>query len=373
MTDTSQDCLPAEYGHLAEAELFDRIRRCKERLGERLVILGHHYQTDEVLQFADFIGDSLKLSRQAAAQDRAEFVIFCGVHFMAESADIVTRPEVRVILPNLLAGCPMADMATVEQVEQAWPFLTASAGDAKIVPITYVNSSAEVKAFVGRHGGACCTSSNAPVVIDWAFSQGDKVLFLPDQHLGRNTLYQMDYPLDVMVMYDPDEPNGGLTADQVARAKGILWDGFCCVHMVFSKAQCQAIRQADPTCRILVHPECQWDVFRESDLAGSTEFIIQAIDSAADGSHWAVGTETHLVERLAAKHAGRLSVRNLAPNQSYCRMMSLVDVKHLAWVMDNLADGTVVNQITVEDPVRAEATIALERMLALKASHPVKG
>ena len=373
MTDVQQPPLPAECETLTDAEVFERIRRCKSALGGRLVILGHHYQTDEVLQFANFVGDSLKLSQQAADQQNAEFVVFCGVHFMAESADILTRPEVQVILPHQEAGCTMADMATLEQVERAWPFLTAAAGDAKIIPVTYVNSTAEIKAFVGRHGGACCTSSNAPVVIDWALSQGEKVLFLPDQHLGRNTLYQMGQPLDAMLEYAPDEPNGGLTAQQVAAAKAILWNGYCDVHMVFTAEDCRSIRQADPACRILVHPECRWDVFHEADLSGSTEFIIQAVDNAPDSSHWAIGTETHLVDRLARRHAGRLTVRNLSPSRSDCRTMGLVDQRHLLWVMEHLVEGDVVNRIVVDEPTRTDATLALERMLAQKPSQPVKG
>ena len=373
MSDVKQHPLPAACVELGDAEVFKRIRHCKDRLGHRLVILGHHYQTDAVLQFADFIGDSLKLSQQAAEQTQAEFVVFCGVHFMAESADILTRPDVKVILPHLEAGCSMADMATLEQVERAWPFLTEAAGDVTIIPVTYVNSCAQIKAFCGRHGGACCTSSNAPVVIDWALSQGDKILFLPDQHLGRNTLYQMGNPLDSMVSYAPDEPNGGLTAKQVAEAKGILWDGFCCVHMVFSEEHCRRIRESDPACRILVHPECQWEVFDKADLAGSTEFIIQAIEQAPDGSRWAIGTETHLVDRLARRHAHRLDVRNLAPDRSDCVTMGLIDPKHLLWVLDRLVAGDPVNAIVVEEPTRTDATQALERMLALKPIQPVKG
>jgi quinolinate synthase len=373
MAETAQKSLPVDYQHVSEPDLFDRILRAKATLGDRLVILGHHYQADEVIQFADFVGDSLKLSQQAADQDRAEFVVFCGVHFMAESADIVTQPEVRVILPHLDAGCTMADMATLEQVETAWKFLTASVGEARFIPITYVNSSAVIKAFVGRNGGACCTSSNAPVVIDWALSHGEKVLFLPDQHLGRNTLYQMGYPLDGMLMWDPDEPNGGLTADQVATCRAVLWDGFCSVHMVFSETHCKRIRESDPACRILVHPECRWSVFEEADLAGSTEFIIQTIEDAPDGSHWAIGTETHLVDRLAKQHGDRLSIRNLAKFRSDCRTMGMVDPRHLGWVLDNLAAGTVVNQISVEPAVRGDALLALERMLDLKPSQPVKG
>ncbi len=372
MLDARQTPLASIFDDMTDDEVFDGIRDCKAKLGGTLVILGHHYQTDEVLQFADYTGDSLKLSQQAADQTGAEFVVFCGVHFMAESADIVTRPGVRVLLPHLDAGCSMADMADLPQVERAWPFITAAAGNATVIPVTYVNSSAEIKAFCGRHGGVCCTSSNAPVVLDWALSQGDKVLFLPDQHLGRNTLYQMGHPLDHTVLFDPSEPDGGLTEEQVARATGILWDGFCCVHMVFSEEHCRAVRQEDPAIRILVHPECRWEVFHEADLAGSTEFIIRAIDDAPDGSKWAIGTETHLVDRLARRHAGRLEVRNLAPRRSDCRTMGLVDPKHLLWTLQNLVEGQVVNRIHVEDATRGDALVALQRMLDLKPTQPVK-
>ncbi len=373
MADVKQAPLLAEYESLPDAEVLDRIPRCREQLGERLVILGHHYQTDEILQFAHFVGDSLKLSQQAADQTQAEFVVFCGVHFMAESADILTRPDVHVVLPHLDAGCSMADMATVAQVERAWPFLTSAVGDRTIIPVTYVNSAATIKAFCGRNGGACCTSSNAPVVIDWALTHGEKLLFLPDQHLGRNSLYQMGHPLEHMVLFDPEQPDGGLTAEQVARARAVLWKGHCDVHTKFTKARCEEIRRTDRACRILVHPECQWDVFRESDLAGSTEFIIETIDRAPDGSRWAIGTETHLVDRLARRHAGRLEVQNLAAERSDCPTMGLIDPKHLLWCLDRIIEGQPVNRIVVDEPTRNDATVALERMLALKPSQPVKG
>ncbi|MBN1343155.1 MAG: quinolinate synthase NadA [Phycisphaerae bacterium] len=362
-----------EYDDLPIAEVFDRTRHCKEQLGPRLVILGHHYQADEVLQFAHFVGDSLKLAQQAALQEHAEYVVFCGVHFMAESADIVTKPDVQVMLPHLEAGCSMADMASIDQVEAAWPFLTAAAGDARIIPVTYVNSTAPIKAFCGRNGGLCCTSSNAPGVVDWAMSQGEKILFLPDQHLGRNTLCQLGCPMDSIVLYDPAKPHGGLTAKEVAGVKAVLWQGCCDVHMKFSLDQCRRIREQDPACRIIVHPECTWEVFQEADMAGSTEFIIRAIDEAPDGSRWAIGTETHLVDRLAKRHAGRLSVRNLATERSDCPTMALIDPKHLLWVLENLADGHVVNRITVDESIRDDANLALERMLALKPGKPVKG
>jgi quinolinate synthase len=373
MADVKQEAVLAEYQELATDQVLQRIRDLKKRLGSRLVILGHHYQTDEILACCDFVGDSLKLSQQAAQQQDAEYVVFCGVHFMAESADILTRPDVQVILPHLEAGCSMADMASIEQVEQAWPFLTEAAGADKIIPITYVNSTAEIKAFCGRHDGICCTSSNAPVVIDWALTFGEKVLFLPDQHLGRNTLYQMGCPLDLMALYDPKVHHGGLTREQVTGARAILWKGYCDVHMRFTEQDCLRVRKTDPSCRILVHPECGWEVFKEADMAGSTEFIIETIDGAPKGSRWAIGTETHLVERLARRHVGRLSVQSLSSERSDCPTMALVEPKYLLWALDNLAEGVAVNRIVVREPVRRDAILALERMLALKPGQPIKG
>ncbi len=365
--------LPAIYSRMPRNQVHERIARHRTDLGTRLVILGHHYQSDEILQFADFIGDSLKLSQLAAAQKRAEFVVFCGVHFMAESADILTAPNVQVILPDSSAGCDMADLATIDQVEQAWPFLESASGGKRIVPVAYVNSSAAIKAFCGRQGGACCTSGNASAVIDWALSHGDKILFLPDQHLGRNALYQMGCPLDSMVLYRATEPRGGLKSEDVAGATAVLWDGYCPVHMAFSREQCEQIRQADRACRILVHPECRWDVFHESDMAGGTEFIIETIEQAPVGSHWAIGTEEHLVDRLARRHAGRLAIRSLATTRAVCETMGRVDLRHLLWVLDRLVEGKTVNRVTVDEPTRGQAAVALERMLSLKATQPVKG
>jgi quinolinate synthase len=365
--------LPPPYGTMPKGQAFERIRRCRERLGQRVVILAHHYQSDEVVQFADFTGDSLKLSQLAADQKQAEVVVFCGVHFMAESADILTAPNVQVVLPDPGAGCDMAEQATIEQVERAWSFLAVAARGKRIIPVTYVNSSAAIKAFCGRHGGACCTSGNASAVIDWALSRGDKVLFMPDQHLGRNTLYQMDCPLDNMLLYRPTEPNGGLTERQVAGALAILWDGFCPVHMLFTKTQCDQIRQTDPACRILVHPECRWEVFRESDMSGSTELIIQTIDHAPSGSRWAIGTESHLVDRLAARHAGRLAIRSLCNEPAACESMNRIDAPRLLWILENLCEGRVLNRVVVEEPVRGHAIKSLERMLVLKVTQPIKG
>ncbi len=364
--------LPDDIQQLPDADVLEHIRRLRKALGPRLVILAHHYQSDEIVGVADFIGDSLKLSQRAAQQKAAEYVVFCGVHFMAESADILTDPNVRVILPELDAGCDMADRAALDQVDRAWGFLTSCMPDKQIVPITYVNSTAAIKAFVGRHGGACCTSSNAPAVIDWALSHGDMVLFLPDQHLGRNTLYQMGHPLDRMPLYRPAEPNGGLTPHQIDGASAVLWEGACPVHITYGLDDCRRVRQADPACRILVHPECPWDVFAESDMAGSTEFIIETIDQAPAGSHWAIGTEHHLVDRLIRQYAGRLEIQNLSPILPVCETMTRITPRHLLWVLRELAEGRVVQQIGVDESVRRDALRALERMLALKASGAIK-
>ena len=340
----------------------ERIRAHKAAFGNRLVVLGHHYQQDAVIQFADFTGDSLKLSQLAAAQKSAQYVVFCGVHFMAESADILTDDHVAVILPDLSAGCSMADMATLEQLEDAWARL-CQATDAKIIPITYVNSAASIKAFCGRHDGACCTSSNARKILEYALSTGDKVIFLPDQHLGRNTAYALGFPLDTMVVYDPQADAGGLTDDQVRQATFILWNGHCSVHLLFTAAQCDQVRSADPSCKIIVHPECPWEVVQKANLAGSTEYIIKTLAEAPDHSSWAVGTEVNLVNRVAKQHAGRLRVRSLSGLQCLCTTMYRIDLPHLLWCLDELAAGRIVNRIRVDDETKHYARIALQRML----------
>jgi len=364
-----QPPLPESYRSMSEADMADAITRHKARFGSALVMLGHHYQQDNVVRFADFTGDSLKLSLLAAEQHDARYVIFCGVHFMAESADILTDDRVKVILPDLSAGCSMADMADIDQLEEAWDFLVDACG-AAVVPITYVNSAASIKAFCGEHGGACCTSSNAGKVLEWAFTQGDKVIFLPDQHLGRNTAYAMNIPLDEMVVYDPHQRNGGLTTTQASEARVILWKGHCSVHALFTPAQCDEIRRLDPEYRILVHPECSWEVVQKSDLAGSTEFIIKTIREASPGSKWAVGTEIHLVSRLADLHPDR-AVRSLAGIQCLCTTMYRIDLKHMLWVLDELVAGRVVNQIQVDPETKRLAVVALERMLANVSAQPV--
>ncbi len=364
-----QSPLPAKYAALTEDELADAIVERKRTLGSRLVILGHHYQQDEVIRFADFTGDSLKLSQLGAGQKEAQFIVFCGVHFMAESADILTDDRVKVILPDLSAGCSMADMADIDQLEDAWDFLVQECG-VEVAPITYVNSAASIKAFCGGHGGACCTSSNAGKILEWAFHQGDKVIFLPDQHLGRNTAYAMGIPLDRMVVFDPLQPNGGLTPAQVREAKVFLWKGHCSVHGLFTPGQCDEIRRLDPECRILVHPECSWEVVQKSDLAGSTEFIIKTIRQASPGSKWAVGTEIHLVNRLANQYPAK-GVRSLAGIQCLCTTMYRIDLKHMLWVLDELVAGRIVNQIKVDAEIKRLALIALERMLANVSAQPV--
>jgi len=364
---------------MSPAKLASGIAARKAQLGKKLVILGHHYQQDEVIAYADFTGDSLKLSQLAAAQKEAEFVVFCGVHFMAESADILTTDRVKVILPDLSAGCSMADMAAIDQLEVAWEQLTAQT-DATIIPITYVNSSAAIKAFCGGHGGACCTSSNARAVLEWALDGASpgrpdgrrKVLFLPDQHLGRNTAYTMGWPLDAMALYDPNEENGGLTAEQIRAATILLWKGHCSVHQLFTPKQIDELRAADPEYKVIVHPECDWPVVQKADLSGSTEFIIKTLEAAPAGSKWAVGTEVHLVHRLAERFEGVKTIRLLSGIQCLCTTMYRIDAKHLLWVLDELAEGRVVNQIRVDPETKALARIALDRMLTLVESGGTK-
>ncbi|GJQ26604.1 MAG: quinolinate synthase A [Phycisphaerae bacterium] len=374
-----QPPLPPRYAAYSQDELRRRIAERKAEFGRRIVILGHHYQQDDVIEFADFTGDSFKLSQLAAAQKDAEFVIFCGVHFMAESADILTDERVKVILPDLSAGCSMADMAGIEQVEEAWDWLTGVA-DATIIPITYVNSSAAVKGFVGGHGGACCTSSNARAVLEWALAGSTpsapnvnrKVIFLPDQHLGRNTAYDMGWPLESMVVYDPKQAQGGLTAEQVRAATFLLWKGHCSVHQLFTAKQVEDIRAADPAYNVIVHPECDWSVVQKADMAGSTEFILKTIDAAPAGSKWAVGTEVHLVHRLAKRYEGVKTVRLLAGIQCLCTTMYRIDLKHLLFALDELAVGRVTNQIRVDSETRTLARLALDRMLSLVGTGNAK-
>ncbi|GAB3154527.1 quinolinate synthase NadA [Microbispora hainanensis] len=358
------DC-PGELPPASDPTLVERARVAKERLGDRLFVLGHHYQRDEVIQFADVTGDSFKLAREAAARPEAEYIVFCGVHFMAESADILTRDTQKVVLPDLAAGCSMADMATFTQVEDCWDALEDAGIADQVVPITYMNSSADIKAFCGRHGGAVCTSSNAKRALDWAFEQGEKVLFLPDQHLGRNTaVLELGLSLDDCVVYNPHRPNGGLTREQLENAKMILWKGHCSVHGRFSAACVDEVRERIPGVNVLVHPECRHEVVTKADYVGSTEYIIRKLEEAPAGSSWAVGTELNLVRRLANRFPDK-TITFLDRTVCYCSTMNRIDLPHLVWALESLADGEVVNQITVDADTTHWAKVALDRMLAL--------
>ncbi len=354
--------LPDAYLGLSDEEMDARIAAAKAALGRRLVILGHHYQRDEVIKFADYTGDSLKLARHAAAHGEAEFIVFCGVHFMAESADILRAPGQQVILPDLAAGCSMADMAAPDELETCWDEL-AALGVRHIVPVTYINSSAAIKAFCGERGGIVCTSSNAAAAMRWAWARGDKVLMLPDQHLGRNTAYKMGVPLDEMVVWDPSEPFGGLDRAALARARLVLWKGHCSVHTRFTVAQVERFRREHPEGRVIVHPECTFDVVQAADDSGSTEYIIRTVTGSPDGSVWGVGTEIHLVHRLAKTLAPKKTVVTLDPFGCLCSTMFRVSPNHLLWVLEGLLDGEVHNLIVVPDRVKRWARVALDRML----------
>jgi quinolinate synthase len=356
---------PGDLPPASDPSLVERARAAKEALGDRVFVLGHHYQRDEVIQFADVTGDSFKLARDAAARPEAEYIVFCGVHFMAESADILTSADQKVVLPDLAAGCSMADMARLGQVEAAWAALEAAGIADQVVPVTYMNSSADIKAFCGRHGGVVCTSSNAQAVLEWAFDQGTKVLFLPDQHLGRNTaVLKLGIPLDACAVWDPLQPEGGLTAEQLGAATMILWKGHCSVHGRFSPDTIGELRATIPGIRILVHPECRHEVVLEADLVGSTEFIIKTIAEAPAGSAWAVGTELNLVKRLAAQHPDKRIVF-LDRNVCYCSTMNRIDLPHFVWAMESLVNGVVPNVIEVDAETENYAKVALERMLEL--------
>ena len=359
-----QGPLPERYTTATPDELSARIASAKATLGSRLLILGHHYQRDEVMRWADLRGDSFGLSRTAAERADVEHLVFCGVHFMAESADVLTGPDVKVLLPDLNAGCSMADMADVESVEEAWEAIADVADITGVVPITYMNSSAALKAFVGRNGGAVCTSSNARAVLTWALSRGDKVLFFPDQHLGRNTGVQLGYGLDQMRVWDPRRERGGLEEREVKEATFLLWKGHCSVHQRFTPANVAAFRAEHPDGIVVAHPECSHEVVQLADQVGSTDFIIKAIEAAPPGSHLAVATEIHLVQRLAAEHP-EVRVTSLDPLICPCSTMFRIDAKHLAWVLEGLVEGEVRNQITVDAETRDWARVALERMLEI--------
>ncbi|MEV6630791.1 quinolinate synthase NadA [Actinoplanes sp. NPDC051470] len=358
------DC-PGDLPAPSDPGLVERARAAKAALGDRVFVLGHHYQRDEVIQFADVTGDSFKLAREAAARPDAEFIVFCGVHFMAESADILTSPAQRVVLPDLAAGCSMADMAVLGQVETAWEQFEDLGLTDQIIPVTYMNSSADIKGFVGRNKGVVCTSSNAQRALTWAYEQGSKVFFLPDQHLGRNTaVLEMGLTLDDCVLYDPHKPNGGLTADQVRDAKMILWRGHCSVHGRFTIDSVREVRARVPGVNVLVHPECRHEVVRAADQVGSTEYIIKALEAAPAGSAWAVGTELNLVRRMANAHPDK-QIMFLDRAVCYCSTMNRIDLPHLVWALEELVAGRVPNQIAVDPDTAHHARVALDQMLAL--------
>jgi quinolinate synthase len=349
----------------SDPQLVERAKAARSALGSKAMVLGHHYQRDEVIAFADIRGDSFKLAQAAADNSDAEFIFFCGVHFMAESADILTTPNQKVILPDLSAGCSMADMATASQVNECWQVLGKLGVAAKTIPITYMNSSAAIKAFTGKNNGAVCTSSNAARAMKWAFKNGEKILFLPDQHLGRNTaVLSLGLTLDDCVLWNPWKPNGGLTDDQIKNSKVILWRGHCSVHGRFSIQNINDVRQQLPGIKVLVHPECQHEVVSNADVIGSTEMIIKTVKESAPGSKWAIGTELNLVSRLANENLDK-QVLFLDKTVCYCSTMNRIDLPHLVWAMESLVGGRLVNQIKVEAEIAKYAKVALERMLAL--------
>jgi len=365
----------ADYRGLGDALLSERIEAVRRRMGERLVILGHHYQQDGVIAHADLQGDSYQLSKSAAERDRCEAIAFCGVHFMAETADIlVNRPEkvaargnrrVTVVLPDMAAGCSMADMAAIEQVEDAWADLGSVVDSSDITPVTYINSAASLKAFCGRHGGIVCTSSNARAVLEWAFARSRRVLFFPDQHLGRNTARKMGIPLDEMCVWNPHAPRlGGNEPDRLANSRVILWQGHCSVHAMFRPEHVDAVRAAMPGVKVLVHPECSMEVIDKADLAGSTSYIIKQVQAAPPGTSWAIGTELHLVKRLEQQHPEQ-TIRFLSPVVCMCATMYRIDLAHLCWSLEHLEKGKPVNVIRVDDETARWAVTALERMLAV--------
>ncbi|MCI0440590.1 MAG: quinolinate synthase NadA [Chloroflexi bacterium] len=356
--------IPIKYLKMKPDELDARIRNARAMLGERAVILGHHYQRDEIIRFADFRGDSFKLSQFAAGQERAEYIVFCGVHFMAETADILSAPYQKVILPNLTAGCSMADMAHVDDVYDCWDDLQDLLGENSVTPITYMNSTAAIKALCGRNDGIVCTSSNAPATFKWALEKGRKILFLPDQHLGRNTGLKMGIRLDEMVVWNPFKPLGGNTKQQLRDAKLILWQGHCSVHTRFTVRQIEDARAKYPDVNVVVHPECIMEVVQAADMNGSTEFINKVISEAPAGTVWAVGTEISLVNRIARENPDK-TVFCLDSVVCPCSTMYRIHPAYLAWALDGLNDGIVVNQITVDDETRQYARIALDRMLAV--------
>ena len=369
-TERGVEC-PGELPAPSDPGLVERARAAKAALGDSVFVLGHHYQRDEVIEFADVTGDSFKLAKEAAARPDAPYIVFCGVHFMAESADILTAAHQQVVLPDLAAGCSMADMAAIGQVEDAWDDLVEMGVADQVIPVTYMNSAASIKAFTGRHGGTICTSGNARTALQWAFDQRGgvqgqgKVLFLPDQHLGRNTaVRELGLTLADCVVFDPHKPAGGLTREQVSAARVILWRGHCSVHGRFSLEAVEAARAAVPGVRVIVHPECQYEVVQAADEVGSTERIIATIAAAPDGTSWAVGTELNLVRRLATMFP-RQQIAFLEKNVCYCSTMNRIDLPHLVWALESLVAGRIVNQISVDPDVARWARVALDQMLAL--------
>jgi quinolinate synthase len=367
-----QGTLPAEYRAASDDELHARIVAARATLGSRVVVLGHFYQRDEIVQHADFLGDSFQLANAAQTVPDAETIVFCGVHFMAETADILAKPGQAVVLPNLAAGCSMADMADIDSVEAAWAELEAiygtepdADGRVPVIPVTYMNSAADLKAFCGRHGGIVCTSSNAETVLEWAFERGQRVLFFPDQHLGRNTAKKMGVPLTQMPLWNPRKPLGGSTEQELLDARVILWHGFCSVHKRFTVAQIDAARAEHPGVRVIVHPECPAPVVDAADEAGSTDYIRKAVAAATEPTTFAIGTEINMVNRLAAQYPQH-TIFCLDPVVCPCSTMYRIHPGYLAWVLEELVAGRVVNQVTVPDDVAADAKVALERMLAAK-------
>lgn len=355
--------IPETYRAASAEELDGRIREAKAALGSHLVVLGHHYQRDAVIKFADYTGDSFKLSQLAASRGEADYIVFCGVHFMAESADILSGPHQKVVLPDISAGCSMADMANIDQVEECWETLREVV-DGSIVPITYMNSAANLKAMVGREGGTVCTSTNAPQAMKWAFERGEKLLFFPDQHLGRNTAVKLGLTVDDCVVWNPMQDMGGLEEEQIRRARVLLWRGHCSVHQLFVVPQIHRVREKYPDINVIVHPECRYEVVQLSDYNGSTEYIVRTISDAPAGTKWAVGTEINLVHRIAEKNPDKL-VMSLDENVCVCSTMYRIDPPHLCWALENLVAGNVVNHIAVPEETAQWARVALDRMLSI--------
>jgi quinolinate synthase len=366
--DLQESCSLENYLALPDQSMDERITRARRTLGKTTILLGHHYQRDEVIRFADYTGDSYKLSKIAAATE-AEYLVFCGVHFMAESADVLGRPGQKVILPDLNAGCSMADMAEIGQVEDCWDtLLAAGIAPGEMLPLTYMNSAAAIKAFCGERGGLVCSSSNARSAFEWAFARAGKILFLPDQHLGRNTAFAMGIPLDQMVVFDPYQINGGVTPPRLKAARVILWKGHCSVHQRFLPQHVDTARAKYPGIQVVVHPECRWEVGQKADAMGSTERIIDLVSNSPEGSMFAIGTEIHLVNRLAKEFAPKgKKIITLDDTGCLCTTMYRISPQHLAWALENLVEGRVVNQIKVRDDVKYWARVALDRMLEIHA------